>query len=72
MEKYAKAGVNEYWLVDARNSEPTFQIFLLRDGTYTPVAKEDGWLMSSVFNKKFKLEQGKDPLGHPIYQLLAR
>ena len=70
-EKCAKAGVREYWLVDARGAEPRFEIWLLRHETYEPAAQEDGWLTSVVFGKAFKLHHEKDPNGHPFYQLLV-
>lgn len=68
----AKAGVAEYWLVDARGAEAVFQIWLLRDGAYALTDNVEGWQASGVFSKSFKLEQSQDPLGHPSYQLLAR
>ena len=71
-DKCAKAGVAEYWLVDARGAEPIFQIWLLRDGAYQLANNDDGWIASAVFGKAFKLEQSNDPLGHPSYQLLMR
>ena len=71
-EKCAKAGVSEYWLVDARGAEPRFQIWGLQAGAYQLAADDNGWLTSSVFGKAFKLEYGKDPLGHPSFQLLVR
>ncbi|MBI1832642.1 MAG: Uma2 family endonuclease [Planctomycetes bacterium] len=71
-EKYALAGVPEYWLVDARGDQPIFEIWQLIDGAYQAVPSGDGWLASAVFGKSFKLEQEKDPLGHPLYRLLVR
>ncbi len=69
---YAKSGVREYWLVDARGSDPRFEIWCLHDGAYQAAVSEDGWLTSAVFGKAFKLQQDKDPLGHPSFQLLVR
>jgi Uma2 family endonuclease len=71
-DKCAKAGVAEYWLVDARSAEPSFQIWRLHEGSYQLADVNDGWLTSVVFGKAFKLEHGKDELGHPEFQLLAR
>jgi Uma2 family endonuclease len=68
----AKAGVDEYWLVDARGPALLFQIWCLQDGNYALAANEDGWLASTVFGHSFKLEQGKDRLGHPQFELLVR
>jgi len=71
-DKCAKAGVAEYWLVDARGDEPIFQIWRLHEGSYQLADVNDGWQTSVVLGKAFKLEHGKDELGHPEFQLLAR
>jgi Uma2 family endonuclease len=69
---YAKAGVDEYWLVDARGPESRFEIWRLQNGEYVAAANDGGWLSSAVFGRAFKLEPGKDRLGHPRFQLLVR
>jgi Uma2 family endonuclease len=71
-EKCEKAGVREYWLVDARGDEAVFQLWRSVSGRYQPAPNDQGWLTSEVFAKAFKLIQGKDPLGHPQFQLLVR
>ena len=71
-EKYAKAGVDEYWLVDARGSDLRFEIWRLQDESYVASPNDEGWLTSTVFGRAFKLEQGKDRLGHPRFQLHVR
>ena len=71
-EKCAIAGVREYWLVDARDPEPRFEIWRLHEGTYHVTTSDDGWVASGVFGKAFKLQKGADPLGHPFYELLLR
>ena len=71
-EKYAKAGVDEYWLVDARGTDLSFEIWQLKDESYVAGPNDDGWLSSAVFGRAFKLEQGKDRLGHPRFQLHVR
>jgi len=71
-DKYAKAGVDEYWLVDARDSEPRFEIWRLKNAQYVLTAIMNGWLESTVFGRAFKLDQESDPLGHPSFQLLVR
>jgi Uma2 family endonuclease len=69
---YWKAGIPEYWLVDARRAPLRFDI--LRHGTrgYSAARKRDGWVKSAVFGKEFRLTQGADPLGHPEYTLDVR
>jgi Uma2 family endonuclease len=70
-ELYHKAGVPEYWLVDAR-SDLRFDILHLEDSEYTPVVPVDGWLRSAVFDRWFQFSQSTDRLGHPQYSLASR
>lgn len=66
---YWRAGVTEYWLVDARGDEPSFQILRHTARGYVATRPKDGWLKSEVFGRSFKLTRGKDPLGHPSFTL---
>jgi Uma2 family endonuclease len=70
-EKCARAGVAEYWLVDARSSLQ-FEIWCLREGVYQLAANDDGWLTSGIFGKAFKITSGEDPLGNPSFRVLMR
>src|SRR5262249_33469013 len=70
---YWRAGIPEYWLVDARGAEPRFDI--LKHGTrgYTTTRRQaGGWLKSNVFSRSFRLTQQTDPLGDPQYILEVR
>lgn len=69
---YWRAGVKEYWLVDARTDRLEFDI--LRHGRkgYTKAPKRSGWVPSKVLGKSFKLVRRKDALGNPEYELLVR
>lgn len=69
---YWRAGVTEYWLVDARGPEPSFQILRHTPRGYAPVRPRNGWLKSEVFGHSFKLTCGKDPIGHPLFTLLTQ
>jgi len=69
---YWKAGVREYWLVDARGKTPMFDILKHGPRGFTAVRKRGGWLRSAVFGKEFRLVQTTDPLGHPQYTLEVR
>jgi len=73
LSAYGRAGVREYWLVDARGGRTRFSIFRLsgRRG-YVPVPKENGWLASEVFGKSFKLTVKKGELGYPDFTLSVR
>jgi Uma2 family endonuclease len=72
-ELYARAGVAEYWLVDARETPARFEILHRTGDTYgaTP-AEPDGWSASTVFGRAFRFRQDADPLGHPRYTLESR
>lgn len=71
-ERYWRAGVPEYWLVDARGAVPRFEILRHAEAGYVSVEAQDGWLFSTVFNRFFRLTQQTNPLGHPQYRLEVR
>lgn len=69
---YHRAGVREYWLVDARRSPARFDILRHTPEGYVAVEPADGWLTSEVFGHAFRLEESTDPLGNPSYTLAVR
>jgi len=71
-QAYWEAGVQEYWLVDARKQPLTFDILRRTARGYVATRKQGGWLKSSVFGKSFRLTQGTDFLGQPSFTLEAR
>ena len=71
-EAYWDAGIQEYWLVDARKSPLRFEIFRYTAKGYVPIPKQAGWLKSQVFSKSFRLTQTKGPLGYPKFTLAVR
>ena len=48
-QAYARASIQEYWLVDARKDPVQFHVLHLNRGAYTSTRKRDGWVRSSVF-----------------------
>ena len=58
---YARAGVPELWLVDARGDTPAFEIRSLKAGGYQQVAADgpppDGWTSSPVLGCRFRLQR---------------
>src|SRR5262249_37365001 len=70
-ELYWKAGILEYWVVDARNEKLRFDILRHTEDGYVATRKQDGWVKSAVFSKSFKLTITVTGLGHPRYELLA-
>lgn len=72
-ELYWKAGVAEYWLVDARGSEVKFSLLKRNGKGYAETRKQpDGWVKSAVFGKSFRVSQSKDKLGNPRIALEMR
>jgi Uma2 family endonuclease len=69
---YWKAGIPEYWLVDARKEPVRFTIFRRTREGYVPVRKQAGWVKSAVFGKSFQLTVQPDELGDPEYTLSVR
>jgi hypothetical protein len=69
---YWEADVREYWLVDARGTEPRFDIFRRTAKGYAATRKQDGWVKSNVFGKAFRLIVHKGPAGHPDFTLEVR
>lgn len=70
---YWKAGVTEYWLVDARQTPVRFSILKRQAKGYVETRKAaEGWLKSTVFGRSFRLVATTDRLGHPQFQLEVR
>lgn len=66
---YRRAGISEYWLVDARTSEPSFQILHHTVRGYVARRPKDGWLKSEVFGKSFRLTQRENRAGQTKFTL---
>ena len=66
---YHRSGIPEYWLIDARFDEVSFQILRRRRDRYVAVKPRDGWHRSTVFGRSFRLERRKNRLGRWRYTL---
>jgi Uma2 family endonuclease len=70
---YWKAGITEYWLVDARGVEPAFDLLRHTARGYAATRRQaGGWQRSSAFGRSFRLTRHTDPLGHPEYRVEVR
>lgn len=69
---YWRAGIPEYWLVDARSSRLQFDIFRYQPDGYAAVRKQGGWLKSDAFGRSFRLSRRVDDDGNPEYRLSVR
>lgn len=73
MELYYRAGVTEYWLVDARRSEIDFRIYVRGAAAYEQVpADADGFVRSGVLQKSFRLTRTRNVVGNWRYSLEFR
>ena len=69
---YWQAGISEYWLVDARGEELSFEILRHTASKYVTNKKQSGWVESAVFGKSFKLTRESNWHGVSEYNLLVR
>jgi hypothetical protein len=72
MRVYWEAGVREYWLIDARQEPPRFDIYKHGPKGFTAARKSAGWVKSAVLGKSLRLEATRNALGHPDYVLHVR
>lgn len=67
---YFKAGVREFWLVDARGEELLFVIHGRGTRRFSAQAcDEDGFQRSDVLKRRFRLDRARDRRGHWRYNL---
>ncbi len=70
LEAYERTGVREYWLVDARTEELSFQIHQLGPAGYEAVAQDDrGFQYSRVLDRCYRLERSRNRYGRLRYDL---
>jgi len=72
VESYQKAGIQEYWLIDARGDAIDFQMLIWTPTRYVAAQPSDNWLASPVFGRQFKVVRERDQLGNWRYELLQR
>jgi Uma2 family endonuclease len=71
-QKYHRAGIPEFWLVNTRGREIDFQILLCQADDYVISAPRGDWQKSSVFRQKFRLVRERGPLGFWEYTLQSK
>lgn len=62
---YARAGISEYWLVDARGEDLRFEILCLESGAYVSVESR----RSRLFARDFTLQRERTRIGGWTYRL---
>jgi Uma2 family endonuclease len=66
---YFRAGIPEYWLIDARAEQLVFQVLVPGPDGYVDSPHRGQWHVSSVFDRRFRLERQRGPLGIWEYTL---
>jgi Uma2 family endonuclease len=68
-EAYHKAGIAEYWLIDARGDDIEFVILTHKKTGYAQTQSKGGWQRSKVFARDFRLTRRQDEFGLWEYTL---
>jgi Uma2 family endonuclease len=71
-EAYHRAGVPEYWLIDARGRDIAFDVLRHTPKGYVTAAGRADWQRSEVFGRSFRLERRRGRLGLWRYTLQSR
>jgi Uma2 family endonuclease len=71
-KSYHKAGIREYWLIDARGQEIDFQILVWEGKGYAAAPQKGAWQRSAVFGRFFRLTRRRDEDGDWQYRLDSR
>ncbi len=69
---YFRARVREYWLIDARSDELSFQILVRGKSGFVAAPSRGGWQRSDVFGCSFRLERRRGRMGLWRYALKVR
>jgi Uma2 family endonuclease len=69
---YFRAGIPEYWLIDALGDEIDFKLLRRGPRKYLPVEPDRGWLASPLFDRTFKLVRERDEDGDWQYELKSK
>ncbi len=68
-EAYHKAGIPEYWLVNALRKDLQFDVLVWKAKGYEPAKPKAGWRRSPVFGRRFKLTRERNRIGDWGYTL---
>jgi Uma2 family endonuclease len=70
---YFNAGVAEYWLADGRKEQLTFVIYQRGETDFEPVvADDDGFQVSAILGRAFRLDRSRNRLGSWQYELVSK
>jgi Uma2 family endonuclease len=69
---YHRAGIPEYWLVDASGDEIDLRILRYGPRKYVSVLAQGGWFESTALSRRFKLTRQRDEDGDWQYDLKVK
>ena len=70
---YWCAGIAEYWLVDVRRERLLFRLHARGADGYEPApADAEGFQLSAVFDRRFRLERRRDARGRWVFDLQSQ
>jgi hypothetical protein len=70
--QYFRAGIPEYWLLDARDKEISFQILVRGESDYVAAPHRGGWQVAPLFGRRFRLVRQRGRLNHWEYTLQVK
>jgi Uma2 family endonuclease len=71
-EQYFRAGIPEYWLIDARGPEIKFQILIRGETDYVDAPGRAGWQESPLFQRHFRLVRRRNQANRWEYILQVK
>jgi Uma2 family endonuclease len=71
-DMYYRAGIPEYWLIDARGEAIDFRMLVRGPTGYVDAPRRGNWQTSGVFRRSFRLTRRPGPLGIWEYMLHMR
>jgi Uma2 family endonuclease len=63
MKTYHRAGIPEYWLIDAMGEQVSFEIFQYQQDAYVATSGRGGWRRSEVLGRSFRIQRQRNPIG---------
>jgi Uma2 family endonuclease len=70
---YHRAGVTEFWLIDARREDLLFCIHHRGQSQYEPADTDaDGYQYSTVLDRRYRLDRSRNPKGRIVFDLRER
>ncbi len=67
---YFKAGIREFWLIDARKEDMLFRIHHHGPSGFEPTEVDaDGYQHSAVMDRRYRLQRSRNPKGRVVFDL---